>query len=74
MSVVDAQGRAPTSEDGADVAAVLLTDAASGAVTRLERNEAGSFYRVFQKNKWVARKKAEAEAAAAALAQAAVVA
>jgi hypothetical protein len=33
---------------------------------RLERNGAGTFYRVFQANKWRARKAAEAEAAAAA--------
>jgi hypothetical protein len=57
------------------MAAVLLTDPSSQEVTRLERNEAGSFYRIFQANKWVARKKkereeAEAAAAAAAAAQA----
>lgn len=55
-------------DDGSDVAAVLLTDSANPEVTRLERNEAGSFYRIFQANKWVARKKKEREEAAAAAA------
>jgi hypothetical protein len=40
-------------------------------VTRLERNEAGSFYRVFQANKWRLKKQKEAEAAQQAAAEAA---
>jgi hypothetical protein len=45
---------------------LLSLCAAAGEVTRLERNEAGSLYRVFQPNKWKLKKQAEAEAAAAA--------
>jgi hypothetical protein len=71
VSLVNAAGTQPTDDDGSDVAAVLLTDPSSQEVTRLERNEAGSFYRVFQKNKWVARKQKEREEAEAAAAAAA---
>jgi hypothetical protein len=73
VALVDAAGQPPRAEDGADLAAVLLTDPSSGEVTRLGRNEAGSFFRVFQHNKWVAKKKAEAEALAAAAAAEVVV-
>uniref|UniRef100_A0A383VZZ7 Calcineurin-like phosphoesterase domain-containing protein n=1 Tax=Tetradesmus obliquus TaxID=3088 RepID=A0A383VZZ7_TETOB len=71
VSLVTAAGTQPVADDGSDVAAVLLTDSANPEVTRLERNEAGSFYRIFQANKWVARKKKEREEAAAAAAAAA---
>jgi hypothetical protein len=68
VSLVNAAGMQPTADDGSDVAAVLLTDPSSQEVTCLEKNEAGSFYRVFQQNKWVARKQKEREEAAAAAA------
>jgi hypothetical protein len=71
VSVVTAAGSQPKADDGSDVVAVLLVDPASQEVTRLERNEAGSFYRIFQANKWVARKKQEREEAEAAAAAAA---
>jgi hypothetical protein len=48
---------------------VVLTDPTTGDTTRLERNEQGSFYRVFQAIKWRLKKQAEAEAAAAAAAK-----
>lgn len=60
-----ASGAPPSAPDGADAAAVLLRDAASGEVARIERNDAGTFYRVYQPNKWAA-KRAEAQARAAA--------
>ena len=63
-SLVAASGGPPAADDGSDAVAVVLTDPASGATTRLERNEQGTFYRVFQPNKWRLRKQAEAEAAA----------
>jgi hypothetical protein len=52
--------------------AVLLLDLGSGEVTRLERNEQGSFFRIFQPNKWLIKKQ-QAEAAAAAQEQSKVV-
>lgn len=51
-----------------------ITFSCVGQVTRLERNEAGSFYRVFQPNKWRLKKQAEAEAAQKAAAEAAAAA
>jgi hypothetical protein len=70
VSLVTASGGAPQADDGSDAVAVVLTDPATGDSTRLERNEQGSFYRVFQANKWRLKKQAEAEAAAAASASA----
>jgi len=67
VSVEAADGRPPVRDDGADLAALVLTHPDGGEVTRLGRNEAGTFFRVFQANKW-RKKKAEAAAAAAAAA------
>lgn len=64
-------GSNPTAEDGSDLAALVLTHP-DGTTTRLGRNEAGTFYRVFQPNKWL-KKQQEKAAAAAAAAAAAVV-
>lgn len=66
VSLVDAHGAPPTLEDGSDAVAVQLTDANKQQSTRLERNEHGTFYRVFQPNKWRLKKQAEAAAAAEA--------
>ncbi|KAF6253281.1 Metallo-dependent phosphatase-like protein [Scenedesmus sp. NREL 46B-D3] len=68
VSLVTAAGAQPAEDDGSDVAAVLLTDPSSQEVTRLERNGVGSFYRIFQTNKWIARKTKEREEAGAAAA------
>jgi len=65
VSLVTSTGDTPGADDGSDVAAVLLHDSATEQVTRLERNESGTFFRIFQANKWVLKKKAETEAAAA---------
>jgi hypothetical protein len=66
---VTATGDTPTADDGSDVAAVLLRDPATDEESRLERNEFGTFFRIFQANKWVLKKKAQAEAAAALTAE-----
>ena len=66
VSLVTSTGDTPGADDGSDVAAVLLHDPATEQVTRLERNESGTFFRIFQANKWVLKKKAEAAAAKAA--------
>jgi hypothetical protein len=66
VSFLTATGGAPQADDGSDAVAVVLTDLATGNTTRPERNEQGSFYRVFQANKWRLKKQAEAEAAASA--------
>jgi len=61
-----AAGDAPvTSYDGADAAAILLRDRESGEVTRLARNQFGTWFKIYQPNKWAA-KQAEAKARAAA--------
>ncbi|KAI8474051.1 MAG: Metallo-dependent phosphatase-like protein [Monoraphidium minutum] len=70
VSLVTADGGAPAADDGSDAAAVLLTDRASGEVTRLERNEWGTFFRVYQPNRWAAKQK-EAQERALQLAAAA---
>lgn len=71
MALEAADGQPPQAADGSDAVAVVLTDPTNGEVTRLERNEQGSFFRVFQPNKWRLKKQQEAEAAAAAAAAAA---
>lgn len=73
-SLVTQGGGPPQAEDGSDAVAVVLTDPATGATTRLERNAQGSFYRVFQPNKWRLKKEAEAEAAKQAAAETAAAA
>lgn len=68
VAAIAADGGRSTACDGSDVAALVLTDPVTQETTRLERNEAGSFYRIFQPNKWVLKKqkeKEEAERAAA---------
>lgn len=65
VSLVTADGGKPHEEDGSDAAAVLLYNSATQETTRLERNDTGGFYRLFQHNKWVARKQAEAAQKAA---------
>lgn len=65
MSLVTADGGSPQDEDGADAAALVLYNAATQETTRLERNDNGGFYRIFQHNKWVAKKRAEAAGKAA---------
>lgn len=52
VSLVAADGAPASAFDGSDAAAVVLTDRETGEASRLERNEWGSFYRVFQPNKW----------------------
>lgn len=53
--------------DGAAAVAVEIVDPEVNAVImRSERNDAGSFYQIFQQNKWVARKKKKAKEAARA--------
>jgi hypothetical protein len=71
VSLVAAGGAAPAADDGSDVEAVLLRDRESGEVSRLERNEWGSFYRVFQPNKWAAKQREARERALAGAAAAA---
>ena len=68
--LVDADGQAlADSDDPARAVAVEARDAGIGdAVARAERNGAGSFYRIYQPNKWRMKKEREArerEAAAA---------
>lgn len=73
VRLVDAAGGAVdgVATDGAAAVAVELVDPVVGAVVaRAERNAAGTFYQIFQANKWVARKKKEAEEAARAAAAA----
>ena len=72
VRLVAADGASPpAADDGADAAEVVLVDRATGEVAaRVPRNAAGSFYRVFQPNKWAA-KRAEAQARAAEAAAAA---
>jgi hypothetical protein len=65
VSVVGAGGRPPSAFDGADVVALELRDRDSGEVTRLERNEWGTFFRVFQKNSWEKKRREALERAAA---------
>jgi hypothetical protein len=72
---VAAGGAPPVASDGCDVDAILLTDRASGEVARIERNEWGTFFKVFQANSWEKkRKEALARAAAAGAAAQAVIA
>lgn len=69
VSMVTAAGGAPDPlGDGSDVAAVVLTDR-SGESVRLLRNEAGSFYRVFQPNKWRLKQQEAMAASAAAMSE-----
>lgn len=65
VSVVAAGDAPPAAFDGSDVMAVLLRDRETGEAQRLERNEWGTFFRVYQPNKWAA-KRAEAQAREAA--------
>jgi 3',5'-cyclic AMP phosphodiesterase CpdA len=54
--------------DGADAVVVVVCDGADGSeVERVPRNDAGGFYRIFQHNKWRAKKEKEAAEKAAAL-------
>ncbi len=67
--MVTAAGGAPDPlGDGSDVAAVVLTDR-SGESVRLLRNAAGSFYRVFQPNKWRLKQQEAMAASAAAMSE-----
>jgi hypothetical protein len=68
VSLVGEGDAPPKADDGADAVALLLRDRATGEVTRMARNEWGTWFRVYQPNKW-AIKVAEARAAAAAAAQ-----
>jgi hypothetical protein len=61
-----ADGGCPAAADGSDAAAVVLQHPTTQEVTRLGRNEQGTFFRVFQANKWRLKKQQEQEAAAAA--------
>lgn len=58
----------PARDDGADAVAVVLRDRATGEVTRIPRNKRGTFFRVFQPNKWEAKRREAQERAAAAAA------
>lgn len=70
MTLEDTRGgSSPEKEDGSDLAALITTHPDTGEVTRLGRNEAGTFYRVFQPNKWVKKQQEKAAAAAAAAAE-----
>lgn len=71
VSLVAADGGPPTQYDGSDAVAVLLRDRETGEEQRMERNEWGSFYRVYQPNKWAAKRREAQERAAAAAAAAA---
>ena len=74
VRLVDAQGNEIDAilGDGSDAVAVEVVDpeikeSVDGNVAvlmRAERNDRGCFYQIFQHNKWVARKKKEAEEAA----------
>ena len=48
----DAAGKAVVTGDGLDAAFVVLRDVATGEEQRFPRNEQGTFYRIFQPNKW----------------------
>jgi len=74
VRLVDKEGRKVDSVngDGSDAVAVEIIDpelknldTGEGiALMRAERNDEGCFYQIFQHNKWVAKKKKEAEEAA----------
>jgi hypothetical protein len=74
VRLVDKKGRKIDSltGDGSDAVAVEIidpelknVDTGEGiALMRAERNDTGCFYQIFQHNKWVAKKKKEAEEAA----------
>jgi hypothetical protein len=77
VQMVDAQGRRVDTVhgDGADAVAVEILDPelfdennGNVVIMRAERNDSGCFYQIFQQNKWVAKKKKEAEEAARRLA------
>lgn len=68
METVD--GGCPGAADGSDAAAVVLQHPTTQEVTRLGRNEQGTFFRIFQPNKWRLKKQQEQEAAEAAAAAA----
>jgi len=59
VRLVDARGEVVDSGDGSAAVAVQLTRESTREVQRYERNEAGTFYRVFQPNKWQMQARAE---------------
>jgi hypothetical protein len=64
VRLVDASGYEvdAITTDGSDAVAVEVVDLETGEVVRrAERNAAGTFYQIFQPNKWVARKLRERE-------------
>ncbi|KAL4854283.1 hypothetical protein ACK3TF_004974 [Chlorella vulgaris] len=66
VALVDAKGaRVDTvNTDGAAAVAVEIYDSEGGLHQRIKRNQAGGFYKVYQHNKWAAKKKQQAEQAA----------
>ncbi|GBF87795.1 calcineurin-like phosphoesterase [Raphidocelis subcapitata] len=68
VSLVAAGDAPPARDDGSDAVAVLLRDPSTGETSRIGRNERGTFFRVFQPNKWEAKRREAQERAAAAAA------
>ena len=69
VRLVDAAGEKvdAVGTNGAHAVAVEIVDGEiNEVIMRAERNDRGSFYQIFQHNKWVAKKKKEAEEAARA--------
>lgn len=60
LRIVDSDGKEVPDEDASAAAALELVDTVSSEVERIERNERGSFFRIFQPNKWRMKKEKEA--------------
>lgn len=72
VRLVDERGREvdAINTDGSAAVAVEVLDSSGEIVRRAERNSHGTFFQIFQPNKWVLRKQKESAEAKAALAAA----